>query len=811
MEKQGFRVIIVGGSVAGLTLAQCLRKHNIEYVVLEARDDIAPQEGASISIMPNASLALDQLGILDDILDEVEPLRDVYNWDSSGKLLCKTDVPFEAEKNHAYAGAFLTRQTLLQILYKHMGTQKDKVLTGKRVTSIEHHSSDVLVRCADGSSFRGDIVVGADGIRSEVREQMWKHMDTLAMEKEVRLERERMTCEYNCVFGIASPIPGMPAPDIYRTYGDGWGILVMVGKNDKVYFFFFTRLDRKYGSHEIPRYKKEDIHEHIAPYLNRPVTDIIQLSQVYNNAEVLAWLPLEEALYKFWCMDRFVCIGDSAHKMTPNAGVGANSAIESAVSLSNTLATIAQSSKEAKEINHHLQEWEKTRRIRLEPTWKMAASMPRLETLEKPYHKIMKRFLPLLISLGEPSRTESTIGAEIVNCLPPPTRSYKGLIPYKCHDDLSAIIKEKPFQRLLWSLPLLGITGLAFSTMGAIMPKILPQLLPLMNQGWNTGTEVLNLSDAIIPIKSIDNILRVLVTFFLPSTMGSDLVSRTQTFTFLTDANGLYGIWLLESYRKAHSTMGVILPITMGILSQLRGMGLISPIYSILQYNSISLQDLAKSNNREIEPRKTYTTVLSIITIQALPALAMFLLPSLQDRKTSNAIWQFFPILVPALQIPITLLFGFSKSGKSPKSATPEIRSANRTRSIKAIRVGYGSFAAIAAVGFTYARFTAPAGSWGLNTFWPGWDIRDEVSLYKGIAQFLQWDQILTMGTGFAWLALRFRELKKSGVDIGGWKSVLGLVGGTFAVGPGAAFALAWGWKEELIHGLDVQVEDGRA
>lgn len=94
------------------------------------------------------------------------------------------------KSSHAYAGAFLTRQTLLQILYKHMGAQKDKVLTGKKVTSIEHHSSGVLARCADGSSFQGDIVVGADGVRSQVREQMWKHMDTLGMEKEVQVERE---------------------------------------------------------------------------------------------------------------------------------------------------------------------------------------------------------------------------------------------------------------------------------------------------------------------------------------------------------------------------------------------------------------------------------------------------------------------------------------------------------------------------------------------------------------------------------------------------------------------------------------------
>lgn len=246
----------------------------------------------------------------------------------------------------------------------------------------------------------------------------------------------------------------------------------------------------------------------------------------------------------------------------------------------------------------------------------------------------------------------------------------------------------------------------------------------------------------------------------------------------------------------------------MGILSQLRGMGLISPIYSILQYSSVSLHDLAKSNNREIEPKTTYTTLISSLTIQALPCLAMFLLPSSQDRKTSNAIWQFFPILVPVLQIPVSILLNkFIKP--QPKSAAPEIRSKNRTRSIKAIRVAYGSFAAIAAVGFTYARFTAPTGSWGVSTFWPGWNATGsgEVSLYKGIAQFLQWDQILTMGTAFGWLALRFRELKKSGVDIGGWKGLLGLVGGTFAFGPGATFALVWGWKEELIHGLDVEVK----
>jgi hypothetical protein len=62
------------------------------------------------------------------------------------------------------------------------------------------------------------------------------------------------------------------------------------------------------------------------------------------------------------------------------------------------------------------------------------------------------------------------------------------------------------------------------------------------------------------------------------------------------------------------------------------------------------------------------------------------------------------------------------------------------------------------------------------------------------------------MGSGFVWLALRFRELKKSGVQFSAWKGALGLIGTTCAFGPGTAFALGWGWKEELLHKLNVSL-----
>lgn len=65
----GFKVIIVGGSVAGLSLANMLEQLNIDYTLLEAYPEIAPQVGASIGLLPNGFRILDQLGCYEPILD----------------------------------------------------------------------------------------------------------------------------------------------------------------------------------------------------------------------------------------------------------------------------------------------------------------------------------------------------------------------------------------------------------------------------------------------------------------------------------------------------------------------------------------------------------------------------------------------------------------------------------------------------------------------------------------------------------------------------------------------------------------------
>ena len=73
-----------------------------------------------------------------------------------------------------YPIAFLERQRILQILFHRMRDQT-KVLVNKKVVSVDHYEDGVLVSCADGSCYPGDIVAGADGIHSKVRREMWRH------------------------------------------------------------------------------------------------------------------------------------------------------------------------------------------------------------------------------------------------------------------------------------------------------------------------------------------------------------------------------------------------------------------------------------------------------------------------------------------------------------------------------------------------------------------------------------------------------------------------------------------------------------
>lgn len=88
-DKTGFKVIIGGGSITGLTLANMLQSFDIDFLVLESYPDIAPQVGASIGILPHGQRILDQLGLHQKINSLAPPLDSFHFRDHTGNIICE--------------------------------------------------------------------------------------------------------------------------------------------------------------------------------------------------------------------------------------------------------------------------------------------------------------------------------------------------------------------------------------------------------------------------------------------------------------------------------------------------------------------------------------------------------------------------------------------------------------------------------------------------------------------------------------------------------------------------------------------------
>lgn len=91
MSNRKFHVIIVGASIAGLTLAHCLSSANVDFTILEARASQITQ-GTGLVLQPNGARILDQLGLYDKVLRQAERIVSYTTYFGSGRLLLDIDT-----------------------------------------------------------------------------------------------------------------------------------------------------------------------------------------------------------------------------------------------------------------------------------------------------------------------------------------------------------------------------------------------------------------------------------------------------------------------------------------------------------------------------------------------------------------------------------------------------------------------------------------------------------------------------------------------------------------------------------------------
>lgn len=76
-----------------------------------------------------------------------------------------------------YPTAFIDRQLVLKILFEKL-PDPSKVLLHKKVVRVEQTEVSATVHCKDGLQYSGDVVAGADGVHSIIRNEMWRHFES---------------------------------------------------------------------------------------------------------------------------------------------------------------------------------------------------------------------------------------------------------------------------------------------------------------------------------------------------------------------------------------------------------------------------------------------------------------------------------------------------------------------------------------------------------------------------------------------------------------------------------------------------------
>ncbi|KAF7929356.1 uncharacterized protein EAE98_005274 [Botrytis deweyae] len=335
--KTSFRVVIIGGSVAGLVLGNMLQLNEIDFIILEAYPAIAPQVGASIGLLPNGNRILDQLGLFDKILGLAPPVERFNFRNSKGERIAgHSGMRHSFEQRHGYPILFLDRQAVLKVLYDNI-RDKSKVLTEKRLTKIEMNEKGVKAIMTDGSEFTGDILVGGDGIHSKTRSEMWR----LAEEKIPGYipagEENAPPCDYSCIFGISNPIPGLEPGNLHSVFREKNSYLINGGPEGRVYWFYFFKLPTTLYGRDIPRYTKAEEAAVLKAHENDPITPEITFKVLQDSKITSTLTALPEYVFKKWHFERIVTIGDSAHKFNPISGHGGNSAFETSAAFVNSL------------------------------------------------------------------------------------------------------------------------------------------------------------------------------------------------------------------------------------------------------------------------------------------------------------------------------------------------------------------------------------------------------------------------------------------------------------------------------------------
>lgn len=308
------KTLIIGGGIGGFSTAIALRQRGVDVEIVELNKEWKVYH-VGIIVQSNFVRALAQIGVAEEAVAAGFPYRGWRFLDNgSGRELARDEGVSTAGPDYP-ADLGLARPALHDVLFARVKALGIPVRQGVTFADIRQDADGVSVDFTDGTSGRYDLVVGADGAYSKLREVLFDG---------------RYRPEY---FGQGVWRYNLPRPADLE-FAEGYvsdpsrSIGTVPLTKDTMYVFISI------GEPGNPRFPPEALAEEMRRRLRGYGPTLDAFADQIVDPALVVYRPLEVCVLPDpWYRGRVVLIGDAAHSATPHLGQGAAMAVEDAVVL----------------------------------------------------------------------------------------------------------------------------------------------------------------------------------------------------------------------------------------------------------------------------------------------------------------------------------------------------------------------------------------------------------------------------------------------------------------------------------------------
>ncbi len=319
------RAILIGAGIGGLASALALARRGVSVTVLE-KSPVLGEAGAGLQLGPNATRVLFELGLREAVVEKgFAPDAAEIRGASDQRLYLRNDLGAAAQSRWGAPYLQLHRADLQRLLLDAVLAAGCELRLGAEVVRIDQDAAGVRVGLSDGGQYEADLAIGADGVRSRVREALFGP-DAPRFTGQVAwrglVETDRLP-------------PGLVPPVAAVWAGAGRHFVHYYVRGGRaVNFIGVVERDWRLESWTEPG----DPAELQADFAGWP--EVVR-TLCAGVAAPFRWALFDRAPLPAWTRGRVSLLGDAAHPMLPFLAQGAAMAIEDAAVLAHRLGDTA--------------------------------------------------------------------------------------------------------------------------------------------------------------------------------------------------------------------------------------------------------------------------------------------------------------------------------------------------------------------------------------------------------------------------------------------------------------------------------------